>query len=71
MTYTTIHLHLTPWAVIGKRTIGQAIREQADATGANLIVVGAFGHSRLQESVLGGATRELLNKSTIPLLMSH
>ncbi len=56
---------------IGKRTIGQAIREHADATGTNLIMMGAFGHSRLQEFVLGGATRELLNKSTIPLLMSH
>lgn len=56
---------------IGKRTIGQAIREHADATETNLIIMGAFGHSRLQEFVLGGATRELLNKSTIPLLMSH
>lgn len=57
--------------VIGKRTIGQAIVEHADATKTNLIMMGAFGHSRLREFVLGGATRDLLNNSTIPLLMSH
>lgn len=57
--------------LIGKRTIGQAIVEHAVATDTNLIMMGAFGHSRLQEFVLGGATRDLLNKSTIPLLMSH
>lgn len=57
--------------VIGKRTIAQAILEFADATKTNLIVMGAFGHSRLQQFVLGGATRDVLGKSTIPLLMSH
>ncbi len=57
--------------VIGKRSIGQAILEHAETTGANLILMGAFGHSRLREFLLGGATRELLAKSTIPILMSH
>lgn len=71
MTYTTIHRHLTPYAVIGRRTIDHAIREYADPTGASLTVLGAFGHSRLQEFVLGGATRELLSKSPLPVLMSH
>lgn len=56
---------------IGKRTIGQAILEHADATDTNLIVMGAFGHSRMREFLLGGATRELLAKSSIPLFMSH
>ena len=56
---------------IGKRTIGQAILEHADATDTNLILMGAFGHSRLREFVLGGATRDLLGKSPIPLFMSH
>lgn len=71
MTSTAIHRRLTPNAVIGRRTIDHSIREYADATGVNLIMVGAFGHSRLQEFVPGGATRELANKSTIPVLMSH
>jgi nucleotide-binding universal stress UspA family protein len=33
--------------------------------------MGAFGHSRLQEFVFGGATREVLDGTPIPLLMSH
>jgi nucleotide-binding universal stress UspA family protein len=56
---------------IGKQTIGAAILEHANATGTFLILMGAFGHSRLREFLLGGATRELLAKSTIPLFMSH
>ncbi len=52
-------------------TIGHAILDHANSSGIDLILMGAFGHSRMQEFFLGGATRELLNKSTIPLLMSH
>ncbi len=39
--------------------------------GAKLIVMGAYGHSRLREFALGGMTRHLLNHSPIPLLLSH
>ncbi|GAA0583127.1 universal stress protein [Caenispirillum bisanense] len=42
----------------------------ADA-GADLIVMGAYGRSRLRELVLGGATRHLLRHMTVPVLMSH
>jgi nucleotide-binding universal stress UspA family protein len=56
---------------IGDRTIGRAILEHANASHADLIIMGAFGHSRMQEFMLGGATKELLDKSTIPLFMSH
>jgi len=56
---------------IGKQTIGAAILEHANATGTYLILMGAFGHSRLREFLLRGATRELRPKSTIPLFMSH
>lgn len=38
---------------------------------ADLIVVGAYGHSRMRELVLGGVTRALLNRMTVPVLMSH
>ena len=38
---------------------------------ANLIVMGAYGHSRLRELVLGGMTRHMLRHMTVPLLMSH
>lgn len=38
---------------------------------ADLLVVGAYGHSRLREFVLGGVTRRLLREMTLPVLMSH
>jgi nucleotide-binding universal stress UspA family protein len=38
---------------------------------ADLIVMGAYGHSRLREVVLGGATRKMLEAMTVPTLMSH
>ena len=38
---------------------------------ANLIVMGAYGHSRLRETILGGVTRHLLHHMTVPVFMSH
>jgi len=38
---------------------------------ADMIVMGGYGHSRLREFVLGGATRGLLEAMTVPVLMSH
>lgn len=42
----------------------------ADA-GMELLVMGAYGHSRLQERLLGGVTRGMLQSMTVPTLMSH
>ncbi len=39
--------------------------------GLDLIVMGGYGHSRLQERILGGVTRDMLQSMTIPTLMSH
>jgi len=38
---------------------------------ASLVVMGAYGHSRLREFVLGGATYNMLQHSYVPVLMSH
>jgi nucleotide-binding universal stress UspA family protein len=38
---------------------------------ADLLVMGAYGHSRLRELVLGGATREILGSMTLPVLLAH
>lgn len=51
--------------------IGGAIRQAAFDVGAGLIVMGAYGRSRLSEYIFGGATREMLAHSTIPLLLAH
>jgi nucleotide-binding universal stress UspA family protein len=39
--------------------------------GLDMLVMGAYGHSRMQENVLGGVTREMLRTMTVPTLMSH
>lgn len=50
---------------------GTAIRMRGDMVGANLLVLGLYGHSRLRELLLGGVSRELLVDSTMPMLVSH
>ena len=50
---------------------GQALMRCAEDAGAGLIVMGAYGHSRLAEFIFGGATRFVLNRMTRPVLMSH
>lgn len=51
--------------------VANAILSHAADTDANMIVMGGFGHSRLRDFVLGGATRGLLESMTLPTLMSH
>jgi nucleotide-binding universal stress UspA family protein len=38
---------------------------------ADLIVMGAYGHSRMREFVLGGVSRDIFRHMTVPVLMSH
>jgi nucleotide-binding universal stress UspA family protein len=38
---------------------------------ADLLVMGAYGHSRFRESILGGATRNMLEMAQIPVFMAH
>jgi nucleotide-binding universal stress UspA family protein len=40
-------------------------------TGLDVIVMGAYGHRRLREILLGGVTRSILGSMTVPALMSH
>ena len=49
----------------------EAILNQAKDMDADLIVMGAYGHARLREIILGGVTRDLLKQSPIPLLLAH
>jgi nucleotide-binding universal stress UspA family protein len=39
--------------------------------GADMLVMGAYGHSRFREAILGGATRSMLEKAEVPVLMAH
>lgn len=51
--------------------VGEWLLSRAADLGSDLIVMGAYGHSRVREMVLGGATRTMLRSMTVPVLMSH
>ncbi len=48
-----------------------ALLDYASDIGADLLVVGGYGHSRTREMIMGGVTRDLLRHMTVPVLMSH
>jgi len=51
--------------------VGGVILADAKESGADLLVMGAYGHHRLRELVFGGTTRHVLYHATLPLLMMH
>jgi nucleotide-binding universal stress UspA family protein len=53
------------------RPVGKVIRERLAACNADLLVMGAYGHSRFREFVLGGATQDMLSAPPLPVLFSH
>ncbi len=55
----------------GERTVAQAILDCAGELDAAYIVMGAYGHSRMREAVLGGVTRTMLRQADRPLLLGH
>ena len=50
---------------------GDVLLSQAADLSADLLVTGAYGHTRLRERILGGVTRHVLQHMTIPVLISH
>lgn len=55
----------------GSRTIEETLELAAVELSADWMVLGAYGHSRLRETLFGGVTRYLIDGSTIPLLLAH
>jgi len=53
------------------RGIGGILQEQAKRLGSTLLVMGGFGHSRVRDFVLGGATRTVLSQPQMPVFLSH
>jgi nucleotide-binding universal stress UspA family protein len=51
--------------------VGELILSRAADHDIDLIVMGLYGHSRLREVILGGASRTLLSSMTVPVLMAH
>jgi nucleotide-binding universal stress UspA family protein len=64
----TCDLHV--WPAKG-RNVSEALRHAASELDASFMVMGAYGHSRLRETILGGATREMIAHSKVPLLLAH
>jgi nucleotide-binding universal stress UspA family protein len=52
-------------------SVGDALLAAVSDYGADMMVMGAYGHSRVRELALGGATRDVLNTMTVPVMMSH
>ncbi|BAB52838.1 mlr6573 [Mesorhizobium japonicum MAFF 303099] len=53
------------------RSIGTALQEHDLKIGGNLLVMGGYGHSRVRDFVLGGATEDILTDLRLPVLLSH
>ncbi|MEO6300058.1 MAG: universal stress protein [Paracoccaceae bacterium] len=51
--------------------VADVLAQHALDRDADMLVMGAYGHSRLREAVLGGATRAILERSKIPVLLAH
>jgi nucleotide-binding universal stress UspA family protein len=51
--------------------IGKGLLNAATRAGADLLVMGAYSHSRVREMILGGVTRHVLSNATMPALMAH
>ena len=60
------------WAYTpGSESIADGLLEQAEHARADMLVMGAYGHSRLRERILGGATQGVLDRAKIAVLMMH
>ena len=61
--------HISDWTNTGDLTAVEALFASLDTQDADLIVAGAFGHSRLYEGLLGGVTMDLMHQQSLPVLM--
>jgi nucleotide-binding universal stress UspA family protein len=66
-----VRVEVTQQATPGGLDIGNALLSLAADIGADLLVMGAYGHQRWREIVLGGVTRRILQSMTLPVLMAH
>ncbi len=51
--------------------VSDVLNRHATDTDADMMVMGAYGHSRFREAILGGATRNMLEKASVPVFMAH
>jgi len=58
-------------SIAPKLSTGETILNEASKYGWDMLVMGCYGHSRLREFVLGGASKHVLTQTSIPVLMAH
>ena len=63
--------HSIDHVTLNEGSIGDCVSSHAAASDADLLVMGAYGHSRLREFILGGATQAILADTQLPVLLSH
>ncbi|MDQ1921032.1 universal stress protein [Massilia pseudoviolaceinigra] len=67
-----VHANFAVHALAHKRQqVGEALLALAARKNADLLVMGAYGHSRVRETILGGVTRTLFESMSVPVLMAH
>ena len=65
-------LSATPLGItLGQKTIAETLQDTALSEGAQLLAMGGFGHSRIRDFILGGATKGVLTQLQLPTLLSH
>lgn len=52
-------------------TVAEALRQHAVDISADLVVMGAYGHSRLRERIFGGVTKSMIDEAALPILMAR
>lgn len=55
----------------GGREVAQCIQDRAKEQGADLVVMGAYGHARMIEAIFGGTTRTMIDQTDLPVLLAH
>jgi nucleotide-binding universal stress UspA family protein len=55
----------------GKLSVEKCIQDRAKEFGADLVVMGAYGHARMVQAVLGGTTRSMIEQTDLPVFLAH
>jgi nucleotide-binding universal stress UspA family protein len=64
------HVNLQQYPSGGKE-IGTCILKRSTEAGADLVVMGAYGHSRMRQAVFGGTTRSVVEQTDVPIMLAH
>jgi nucleotide-binding universal stress UspA family protein len=70
LTWHGIHAE-TQLIEAGRRSVAELLHDAAEAAHADLLVVGAYGHSRVRELIFGGVTEALLDGASLPIFLAH